>query len=74
MGGWEVFGPVVSFFVLAGSPKDVELALADAVTHPIETHVDCFASFLLDGVVGDARRCAVVSFDWSSILWVAQFF
>jgi hypothetical protein len=30
-----------------------ELALADAVTDPVKTHVDGFRALLLDGVIGN---------------------
>ena len=39
---------VVALVVAATLPVDHELFLAGAVTHPVETHVDGFGTFLLD--------------------------
>ena len=35
-------------------PVDEELTLDGAVAYPIKAHVNCFRSFLFDGVVGEA--------------------
>ena len=53
---------------------DVELLLVDAVSEPVETHVDGFGLVLSDGGVHDAICSAVVCSDWSGRLWMAQFY
>ena len=55
-----MFCKIVGFVETAFSPKDMKLTLADAVTDPIKSHVDGFRAFLLNGVVGNSRCCAVV--------------
>ena len=57
----------------AGLPVDEELTLTCAVAYPIKAHVDCFRSFLIDGVVGEAVGGGVVYLDWRDRLWVPQF-
>ena len=57
----------------AGLPVDEELTLDCAVAYPIQVYVDCFRSFLLDGVVGKAVCGGVVDLDWRGGLWVTQF-
>ena len=51
----------------------MELALANAVTNPVEAHVDGFGSFLFYRVVGDAKGCTVISDNWSRRLGIAKF-
>ena len=51
----EVFCSIVIFF----TPVDAELALADAVTDPLEAHINGFGVALLDSVVFDAC-CGIV--------------
>ena len=51
-------------------PVDEELTLACAIAYPIKAHVDCFRSFLFDGVVCEAIGGRVVYLDWSGRLWV----
>ena len=69
-----VFGEVVGFVECASAPIDDELALADAVTDPVEAHVDGFGSALFYGVIGDTGGCVVVSDNGSGRLRVAEFF
>ena len=52
---------------------DVELLLVDAVSKPVEAHVDGFGSILSDCRVHDAVGSAVVCSDWSWRLRMAQF-
>ena len=54
----------------AGLPVDEELTLACVVADPTKAHVDCFRSFLLDGVVSEAVGGGVVDLDWNGRLWV----
>ena len=51
-------------------PVDEELTLACAIAYPIKVHVDCFRSFLLDGVIGKSVGGRVVDLDCSVRLWV----
>ena len=57
--GSKVFCVVVSKVFDAWLPVYVELALFDAVTDPVEAHVDSFGSALFHGVV-DYSGCARV--------------
>jgi hypothetical protein len=68
-----VLGEVVGEVVGALSPVYVELPLADSVADPVETHVYCFRSLLLDSVVGDAFSALVVGLDRCRGLRVAKF-
>ncbi len=61
-----MFGKVVGLVGDTAAPVDNELALADAVTDSIKTHVHGFGSFLFDRVVGDAGGSAVVGDDRGS--------
>ena len=51
-------------------PVDEELALACMITYPIKVHVNCFQSFLLNGIVGEAVGGKIFDLDWSGRLWV----
>ena len=62
--------PVVGF---ARYPVDMEVALADTVANPIETHVDCFGAALFDCVVCDAFGGAVVCGEYGGWLWPSHF-
>ena len=64
---------VVAMVVFPGIPIDSELSLFHPVTEPIESHVDCFGSFLFNGIVDDTSRGTVVRFEWSGRLFVSQF-
>jgi hypothetical protein len=55
----EVIGKVG----FAGLPMDAEVALADTVAYPIETHVDCFRAALFDGIIDDAMGTGVIDLD-----------
>ena len=55
-----VLGSVVGKVARTGFPFDEELAFADAVLEPVETHVDGFGAALFDGLVEDAPRDTVV--------------
>jgi len=60
MAGGMVFGEVIGMIGAAGTPKNVELALADPVVNPIKSHVDGFGPLLFHGVIGNAAGGAVV--------------
>ncbi len=74
MRGRMVFGKVISFIENALFPVYKKLALADAVTNPIETHVDGFGALLFDTLVGNTSCSAVVSLDRGRWLRMAVFF
>ena len=56
---WMVFSEVVCSIVVCFTPVDAEVALADAITDPVEAHIDGFVAALLDSVIGDAC-CGIV--------------
>jgi hypothetical protein len=68
-----MFGEIVCFVQTALDPVDAELALADAITYPVKTHVHCFGAALFYGIVGNTGGCAVVGLDRCGRLWVAEF-
>ncbi len=48
----QIFGHVVGdVFFSTRNVHEAELVLADAVTDPVEPHINCLAAFLLDCVV-----------------------
>jgi hypothetical protein len=61
MRSWMVFRKIIGPVGGTTTPVDVKLTLADAITDPIETHIDGFGAFLFYRVVGDAGGCSVVS-------------
>ena len=65
----EVVSPIVTSFL----PVDNEMALTNAISNPVEVHVDGLRAELLDCVIGDACCCVIVSLDRGGRLWVAQF-
>ena len=67
---YEVFGKVDCF----GIPVEGELALVDAVSDPLEKHVDGAQVLLLDSSIDDACWGAVVTFYWSVWLGISYFF
>ena len=70
---WRVmFGEVVGEIVGAAAPVDDELALADAVADPVETHVDGLGAALFDGVVYDPGGAVVVYLKGSGGLRMAH--
>ena len=58
-----MFGEVICPIQMALVPKNVKLPLPHMVANPIEMHVNGFGAFLFDGIIGDARGCAVVGLD-----------
>jgi hypothetical protein len=74
MGRRMVFGEVVGLVQDAFAPIDVELLLAHAVADPVEAHVDGFGSLLLDSVIGDARRSAIIGLQGRWRLGMPEFF
>ena len=52
MGGRVVFSVEVAKVGATWFPVDKELALDFAIFDPVESHIDCFGSLLLDGIFG----------------------
>ena len=73
MGAREVCGEVTTMILVARGPIYIELALANAVSDPVEAHVNGLAALLFYRIVADAGCGAVVRLDWSGGLFVAQF-
>ncbi len=49
-----MFCEVVAEIVMAGGPENVEVTLFDAVSHPIETNIDCFVALLFHRAINNA--------------------
>ena len=69
MFGSMVFCKVVCLVLRTWFPKNLELALIDAVSNPIESHVDGFRSLLFYIVICDSTCCGVVNLDRGGWLW-----
>ena len=69
-----MLGEVIGLVENAFAPVNDKLTLACTVADPVKAHVDGFGSFLLDGVVGDARGSCVVGGHRSGRLLVSEFF
>ena len=68
-----VIGMIVTQVSDAGLPLYEELTLACVVAYPIKVHVNCFRSFLFNGVVGKSVGGGFVYLDWRGRLWLSQF-
>jgi hypothetical protein len=68
------FRIIVSLVECSFFPIDVELALADSIAYPIETHVKGFGALLFDAVDGDTGCSAIVGKHGCCWLRVAHFF
>ena len=68
-----MFGEIISTVGGAFSPEHLKLALANAITDPIESDVDGFGAFLLNGIGSDAARSVIVSNNGSGGLGVTHF-
>jgi len=55
-----VFCEIICLIAIAGTPKNMKLALVDAIMDPIKMHVNGFGAFLFDSVIGDATGRAVI--------------
>ena len=51
---------------------DDELALSDAVTDPVEAHIEGLGHFLGDGGVGNAHGALVITIEWSRRLDMSE--
>jgi hypothetical protein len=74
MGGRMMLGKVVGTVRLAFAPVNLKLALADTIADPVKSHINCFGSFLFDGVSGDAAGSVVVGGHGRCGLLVPHFF
>ena len=62
-GNGKRFSEVIGEVGDAGAPNDYKLPLRHSVLYPVEAHVNGLTVFLLDAVLGDADRTAVVAQD-----------
>jgi hypothetical protein len=69
-----MFSKIIGLVKSAGFPIDMELALADTVANPVETHIDGFGALLFDSIVGNASGGAVVCYNGCGRLGMAEFF
>ena len=69
----KVLGEVVSVVFCTGFPVDMEVSLEDAITNPIVSHVNSFASFLFYRIIRDASGVFVVCLERCRWLRVARF-
>ena len=59
-----MFGEVVRSIFICFTPVDAELDLVDAVTDPVEAHIDGFGAALLDSVIEHACCIIVVGINY----------
>lgn len=63
VGGGVVFGEVITVVVDSLEPVDAEVALADPILDPVETHVHSFGAFDFYSSVGKSVSGGVVGGD-----------
>ena len=68
-----VFGVVVPEVGASVGPVNLELALAGAISDPVEVHVNRLCPFLLDSIVCKPRLCGVIYLHGSGGLGVSDF-
>ena len=68
-----MFAKIIGVILIAWAPIDKELALGDAVSDPVESHVNCLGLSLFHRVQGKAHRYFVISLDWSGWLGMSHF-
>ena len=56
---WMVFSRVVCIIVVCFTSVDAEVALSDAVTDPVEAHIDGFGAALLESIIAYAC-CGII--------------
>ena len=61
VGGCVVFGEVIHKVVMCSGPVHMALLLVDAITDPIEMHVDGTGSVLGEGVIGEANGSGIIN-------------
>ena len=60
MGGPEMLGEVVAKVFTSRLPVDEELVLFDTVSNPVESHVYCLGTLLLDCVIPNSSSKLVI--------------
>jgi hypothetical protein len=65
-----MLGKVTGKVANASSPVHEELALVDAVTYPVKSHVNCSEAPLCYSFIGNSSGASVVCLDWYGTLWV----
>ena len=68
-----MLGPIVGKILFTRSPIDAELALAFAVSEPVEAHVHCFGALWLDFAVYNCISHSIVRLEGCSRLLMAEF-
>jgi len=69
-----MFGEIVSPVGIARLPENMKLALAIAITEPVESYVHSLGAFLFDHVIDDPTGGVVVSLQRCGRLRMTQFF
>ena len=67
-----VFCVVVSEVGAAGGPVNIEVALAGAITDPVEAHVNRLLPFLLGSIVCKSHCCGIIYLHRSGGLGVSD--
>ena len=67
-----MFGEVISQIVRTTAPVNDEIALGNAIAHPVKTHIHGFGATLLDSVISNASSTSVVSLNESGWLGVTH--
>ena len=68
-----MFAKIIGVILVAWAPMDKELALGDAVSDPVESHVNCLGSSLFHRVQGETHGHFVVGLDRCGWLGVSHF-
>ena len=68
----ERLGEEICQVVCASPPLYDELALADTIAYPVESHVDRFAALRFNAIIGDANSAFVVAQEERRVLRVTQ--
>ena len=69
-----MFGEVIREVLVCEGPVHMVLLLVDAISDPIEMHVNGTGSALGDGVIGEANGSGVINLNGCWGLWVSEFF
>ncbi len=56
-----MFREVIGNVQVGSDVRNEKLTLSNAISYPMETHVDGFGAFLLDGVRGDGDSTGIVA-------------
>ena len=58
---WESFREEIGKVIDALAPSDNKLALLDAITYPVKSHIDTLGAFGLDGIQCDAFGAFIIA-------------